>query len=221
MGSNATYLFSPPRQPINYNTAENVYKWWDIFSDDQGSAFDKRGWPYYTKEWHEHWFPGYGSGWPCFLGVIGILYEQAGVDGLMVQQQDGYVLTYHEAINHQFTSSLANLTTLANNRKEIMRDYHNTRRNIVLDGEKSGLTFFVAPDDDELKVNRFITGKGGTISDTEQWGKRRLAYPIKHFTDGRYFLIKFNMGPAFGRELEASLKISEEVLRHLLIKSES
>jgi len=71
------------------------------------------------------------------------------------------------------------------------------------------------------KVNRFITEKGGTISDTEQWGKRRLAYPIKHFTDGRYFLIKFNMEPAFGRELEASLKISEEVLRHLLIKSES
>ena len=65
MGSNATYLFSPPRQPINYNTAENVYKWWDIFSDEQSNAFDKRGWPYYTKEWHEHWYPGYGSGWPC------------------------------------------------------------------------------------------------------------------------------------------------------------
>lgn len=82
----------------------------------------------------------------------------------------------------------------------------------------------VAEDDIEAtvdKVNRFIIGKGGTISDTEQWGKRRLAYPIKRFTDGRYFLIKFNMGPAFGRELEASLKISEEVLRHLLIKLES
>ena len=54
----------------------------------------------------------------------------------------------------------------------------------------------VAEDDIEAtvgKVNRFITEKGGTISDTEQWGKRRLAYPIKRFTDGRYFLIKFNM----------------------------
>ncbi|UCH43318.1 MAG: 30S ribosomal protein S6 [Dehalococcoidales bacterium] len=82
----------------------------------------------------------------------------------------------------------------------------------------------VADEDIEItvdKVRRFITEKGGTISDTEEWGRRRLAYPIKHFTDGRYFLVKFNMGPAFGRELEANLKISEEVLRHLLIKLES
>ena len=88
------------------------------------------------------------------------------------------------------------------------------------------LVLIISPDGTEEdieatvdKVSRFITEKGGTISDIERWGKRRLAYPIKHFTDGRYFLAKFNMEPAFGKELEASLKISEEVLRHLLIRS--
>jgi len=67
-------------------------------------------------------------------------------------------------------------------------------------------------------VSRFITGKGGIISDVEQWGKRRLAYPIKHFEEGSYVLVRFKLKPKENKELEASLKISEDVLRHLLIK---
>ena len=67
-------------------------------------------------------------------------------------------------------------------------------------------------------ISRFITGKGGVISEIEQWGKRSLAYPIRHFVDGSYVLTRFKLKPAFGKELEANLQISEEVLRHLLIK---
>ena len=71
------------------------------------------------------------------------------------------------------------------------------------------------------KYNRLITGKGGNIVDTQRWGKRKLAYPIKHFNEGNYVLLKFKMKPAFSRELEANLRISEEVIRHLLVKMES
>ena len=67
-------------------------------------------------------------------------------------------------------------------------------------------------------VSRFITERGGIVSDIERWGKRRLAYPIRHFVEGSYVLAKFKLKPAFGKELEANLGISEEVLRHLLIK---
>ncbi|MBI4283051.1 MAG: 30S ribosomal protein S6 [Chloroflexi bacterium] len=67
-------------------------------------------------------------------------------------------------------------------------------------------------------VSRFISGKGGSVADVQRWGKKRLAYPIKHFVEGNYVLTKFKLPPAFGKELEASLRISEEVLRHLLIK---
>ncbi len=70
-------------------------------------------------------------------------------------------------------------------------------------------------------IGRLITGKGGVISDIERWGKRKLAYPIKHFLEGSYVLTRFKLKPAFGKELEANLEISEEVLRHLLIKSDS
>ncbi len=69
-------------------------------------------------------------------------------------------------------------------------------------------------------TSQFITGKGGIISNVEQWGKRKLAYPIRHFMEGNYVLAQFKLKPELGKELEANLKISEEVLRHLLIKIE-
>ncbi len=156
MGSNATYLFSPPREPINYNTPANVLKWYKIFSKDQAAAFDARGWTYYTGEWNEQWYPGYTSAWPTFLGAVGILYEQARVDGVLVKQRDGYILTFHEAVNHQFTSSLANLTTAANHRTELLRDYYHARRKIIDRGKKERLRFLFVPDKDEIKMRKFI-----------------------------------------------------------------
>jgi small subunit ribosomal protein S6 len=67
-------------------------------------------------------------------------------------------------------------------------------------------------------VSRFITENGGTISNIERWGKKKLAYPIKHFMEGSYVLTHFKLRPKLGKELAASLRISEEVLRHLLIR---
>ena len=67
-------------------------------------------------------------------------------------------------------------------------------------------------------VNKFITDKAGIISDEERWGKRKLAYPVKRFLEGNYVLTRFKMQPIWSKELEASLQISEEILRHLLIK---
>jgi len=69
-------------------------------------------------------------------------------------------------------------------------------------------------------VSQFITEKGGTVPDVERWGKRRLAYPIEHFMEGSYVLEHFRLKPASSKELEANLQISEEVLRHLLVKIE-
>ena len=70
-------------------------------------------------------------------------------------------------------------------------------------------------------VSQFITEKGGTVSNVERWGKKRLAYPIGRFMEGSYVLTHFKLSPALSKELEANLKISEEVLRHLLVKLSS
>lgn len=67
-------------------------------------------------------------------------------------------------------------------------------------------------------VNKFITGKGGDISEVEQWGKRKLSYPIKRHLEGNYVLTRCRMMPTWAKELEANLLISEGILRHLLLK---
>ncbi|HEY96653.1 MAG TPA: 30S ribosomal protein S6 [Dehalococcoidia bacterium] len=67
-------------------------------------------------------------------------------------------------------------------------------------------------------VSQFISNNNGTISEVERWGKKKLAYPIKHFLEGSYVLTRFTLSPTHCKELDANLKISEDILRHLLIK---
>ncbi len=66
-------------------------------------------------------------------------------------------------------------------------------------------------------ISQFILGLEATISETRQLGKRKLAYPIKHQTEGYYVMVHFRAKPASGPQLETRLNILEEVLRYLLV----
>ena len=63
------------------------------------------------------------------------------------------------------------------------------------------------------KVVKLITTKGGTITDINRWGKRKLAYPIKTFKEGEYYLTQFKIDPSITHELEVNLKLTEEINR--------
>ena len=71
------------------------------------------------------------------------------------------------------------------------------------------------------RVSTWITNRGGTIEKVEPWGKRRLAYPIKDFREGTYILLRVKMNPDLVDELETSLRIAEDILRHMVIRSEN
>ena len=144
MGAYDTYLFSPPREPVNPNVSASTKKWWKVFSADHAKAFDRYGWSYYTREWLDEWYPGYGSSWSLYLDGIGILYEQAGVDGSLVKRPDGTTLTYREAIHHHIVSSVANLTTASANRGAILSDFAAARRSGVT-VPKNGPRLFLFP----------------------------------------------------------------------------
>lgn len=68
------------------------------------------------------------------------------------------------------------------------------------------------------KVSGFITSRGGEVTEVDRWGKRKLAYPIKHFIEGNYVLTRFKFEPGMIAELESSLKISEMILRHMIVR---
>jgi small subunit ribosomal protein S6 len=78
-------------------------------------------------------------------------------------------------------------------------------------------------DDDKVqeiikRVNTLIEKAGGTVERTNIWGKRKLAYEVKHQKEGAYVLQDFQIGSDRIPELEAALKITEEVLRHLVVR---
>jgi len=78
-------------------------------------------------------------------------------------------------------------------------------------------------DDDKVqdavrRVNTLIQRSGGTPERTNLWGKRRLAYEVKHQKEGAYVLQDFSLDPERVPELEGGLKITEEVLRHLIVR---
>jgi small subunit ribosomal protein S6 len=68
------------------------------------------------------------------------------------------------------------------------------------------------------RVNTLIERSGGTADRTNLWGKRKLAYEVKHQREGAYVLQDFQLEPERVPELEAGLKITEEVLRHLIVR---
>jgi small subunit ribosomal protein S6 len=70
------------------------------------------------------------------------------------------------------------------------------------------------------RVNNFIVERGGSINNVDQWGKRRLAYPIKRHNEGYYVITHFGIDPQAIRALEGSLDLAEDVLRHLVTRIE-
>ncbi len=84
------------------------------------------------------------------------------------------------------------------------------------------LVFSVANGDENVAalVEKFkaLIEANGTIESVDEWGKRRLAYPINYETEGYYMLVNFSCEPEFPAELDRIVKITEGVIRSLTIK---
>jgi len=65
-----------------------------------------------------------------------------------------------------------------------------------------------------------VQAQSGEVTKVDEWGRRKLAYPISNFQEGYYVLLQANMPPHSLRELEPSLKLSEDVIRYMIIKTE-
>ncbi|MEA4832071.1 30S ribosomal protein S6 [bioreactor metagenome] len=65
-----------------------------------------------------------------------------------------------------------------------------------------------------------LIAANGTIDDVADWGKRRLAYPINDVLDGYYMVIKFTCGHDFPAELDRIFKITDGMLRSVIVKEE-
>jgi small subunit ribosomal protein S6 len=68
------------------------------------------------------------------------------------------------------------------------------------------------------KTTRHVTDAGGQIVKAAPWGRRRLAYPIDRYREGSYHILHFDAPPEAIVDLERTLLITEEVIRHLVVR---
>ena len=66
------------------------------------------------------------------------------------------------------------------------------------------------------RIEKIVKNYDGRVVKVNQWGRRRLAYPIEHHRDGNYVFIDMILTPETVLELDRTLKVSEEVMRHLV-----
>ncbi len=71
------------------------------------------------------------------------------------------------------------------------------------------------------KVSKFVEAIDGSVTSVDVWGRRALAYPINNHREGTYVLLKADIQPSSLGDLERNLKLSEDVIRYLLVKAES
>jgi len=145
MGSRETYLFSPARPPFNPFLPTRYLSWARRYAADQAKALDAKGYPYYRGEWADEFFPGYGSSWAMYHGTVGILYEMSGTDGTLVRKPAGDLRTYGQAVEHQLTSSLSNLKTLAAGRKDAILAMIAARRDAIARGTTGPVKAWIIP----------------------------------------------------------------------------
>lgn len=88
--------------------------------------------------------------------------------------------------------------------------------------------FILRPDLDEERTSGFLNRvkniveeSGGQIVKLDRWGKRRLAYEIKHSREGYYVVAQFDAPPAAAKELDRVFRITDEVLRHIIVRREA
>jgi small subunit ribosomal protein S6 len=70
------------------------------------------------------------------------------------------------------------------------------------------------------RVQQFVTDRGGAVKDTDRWGRRKLAYPIDECMEGTYVVSQIEMEPRDAHELEGTLRLNEQVIRHLLVRAD-
>lgn len=90
------------------------------------------------------------------------------------------------------------------------------------------MVFIVRPNLEEEEVqavvdkfSTLIKENDGEVTTLDSWGKRRLSYEIKDFREGHYFLVTFQGVPATAKELDRVLKITDEILRFMIIRKDN
>jgi small subunit ribosomal protein S6 len=70
------------------------------------------------------------------------------------------------------------------------------------------------------RIRGYVTSRGGDVRSLELWGRRRLAFPLRKYHEGVYHIARFSLAPEQAVDLDRSLRLNEQVLRHLIVRTD-
>lgn len=89
------------------------------------------------------------------------------------------------------------------------------------------LMFIADPDLDESGLKKLteqylalVTNDGGSVDNTDYWGRRKLAYEINDYTEGNYVVVTYKAEPATSAELDRVLNLNESVIRTKILRKD-
>ena len=127
MGTDETFFFPPEAQPLNPWIAPSTLESREILGRNTARRFDEAGQPYFTRQVFDAFYPGYGDGWPGYLGAVSMTYEQGSARGLIARRSSGEILTYRDTVRNHTIAFLATIEGASANHGRLLGnfyDYH-------------------------------------------------------------------------------------------------
>jgi hypothetical protein len=174
-----SYFFFPAAKPVHNAIPDVVMKWQQLYGEGNAAAFDRFGWPYYTKVGFDMYYPGFGDSWPSMLGAIGMTYEQGGGGGvaIAIERDDGTVHTLRQRAHGHFTASIATLQTTADRRRERLEDFLAFFNHAIALSDEAVKAYAFVPAADPWNADRLVrllTRQGIEIQVADQSFRSRV-----------------------------------------------
>jgi hypothetical protein len=155
-GANSPYYFAPAAEPYHERITPWQREFQQIIGKNHARYFDQNGWLYFTKERFDLFYPSYGDTWPTFNGAIGMTYEQGSTRGLSVLLNDGDTLTFREAVEHHYTTSLSTVEVASANAEKLVSEFGKFFEKSRSNPESKYKSFVIKADNEKGKINHLL-----------------------------------------------------------------
>ncbi len=145
MNTESTYFFSPEARPYNPHLASSQRESLELFGRNNAKWFDRNGFPYFTREVYDAFYPGYGASWPSYYGAIAMTYERGSARGLLADRRKGPDFHYRDSVRQHFLASIATAETAAVNRDRLWRDFRAYQESAVSEGRRESTRAYILP----------------------------------------------------------------------------
>lgn len=161
MGTDQTYFFPPEADPFNPLFTPSQLAMREVIGRAHGQVFDQAGIDYFTREYFDAFYPGYGDNWPGYSGAIAMTYEQGSARGDVRRRSDGSLLTLFETVRSQFLISLSTIDAAAVNRQRLMSDFHAYHASAIEEGRRMGAILLPRTGFDPTAADRLARSLAG------------------------------------------------------------